>query len=249
MTHSKADNKLSDNPMDRRKLLANMMIVTDGVVAAGTVSACTSSGNGATSASTTPQTDSSKNARPNSPAEALAALKAGNERFATGNSEHPNQGIELRESFASSQAPWASVLGCADSRVAPELIFDQGISDLFVCRVAGNVDNPATVASMAYSVAVLSVGMFVVLGHSDCGAVKAAIDVANGEMEAGEFAVLTDLIEPAVTKVNPSLATGEPLTKTIKENAKVQSDGLPAASTIISDAVKADKLLIVPSCI
>lgn len=185
--------------------------------------------------------------RPTDPAQAFEALKAGNERFATGAPLHPNQGVELRKSFADSQDPFIAVLACADSRVIPEIIFDQGISDIFDVRVAGNIADPASVASLVYAVEVLGVDLITVMGHSNCGAVKAAIDVSTGKMAAGEFAPLTDAIQPAVKVAQPTSNKGDQLQKTIDANAKVQADALVAASPALAAAVEEGRLLIVPS--
>jgi carbonic anhydrase len=174
-------------------------------------------------------------------------LKAGNERFATGQPMHPNQSVELRESTAEDQNPFIGVLACADSRVIPELIFDQGISDVFDVRVAGNIADPASVASLVYAVEVLGVDLLTVMGHSNCGAVKAAIDASMGKLEAGEFAPLIDAIEPAVATAMPTSNSGEQLQKTIEANARVQAEALSSSSPALAEAVQAGRLTIVPT--
>ncbi|MDP6542219.1 MAG: carbonic anhydrase, partial [Phycisphaerales bacterium] len=105
----------------------------------------------------------------------LDKLLAGNERFVAGVSSSTNP-LELRASLAGGQSPFAAVLCCADSRIAPEIVFDQALGELFVCRVAGNVPTPEIIESLEYAVWQLSVSLVVVAGHSDCGAVTAALE-------------------------------------------------------------------------
>ncbi len=110
------------------------------------------------------------------PARALHELLAGNERFASGKPIHPDQDIHRRLELVSGQHPIAVVLGCSDSRVGPELIFDQGLGRIFIVRVAGNVASTMAEASIEYAVEHLGTRLVMVLGHDECGAVKAAID-------------------------------------------------------------------------
>ena len=118
--------------------------------------------------------------------EALARLKAGNQRFVASKLQHPRQDGKRRGELATSQHPFAIVLGCADSRTSPEVVFDQGLGDLFVLRVAGNVLNDETLGSIEYAVAHLGTPLILVLGHERCGAVKAAKETiaAKGEGRA-----------------------------------------------------------------
>src|SRR3982750_354603 len=117
---------------------------------------------------------------PNSnPVAAWKALKEGNERFVAGKPEHPSQSIEHRASLAEEQTPTAVVFGCADSRVAAEIIFDQGLGDMFVVRTAGHVIDSAVLGSIEYAVTVLDVPLIVVLGHDSCGAVKATLSAID----------------------------------------------------------------------
>lgn len=110
---------------------------------------------------------------------ALEYLKAGNARFVEGKATHPHQDVETRHTVAKGQAPFAIVLTCADSRLSPEVIFDQGLGDLFVLRVAGNIAEPGSMASVEYAVEHLGARLLIVLGHERCGAVKAAVDSAK----------------------------------------------------------------------
>ena len=137
-----------------------------------------------------------------SPAQAWKTLKEGNERFVAGRPEHPSQSIEHRESIAEEQQPTAVVFGCADSRVAAEIIFDQGLGDMFVVRTAGHVMDSAVLGSLEYAVTVLDVPLIVVLGHDSCGAVKAALAALDeGQMPTG---YVRDVIE----RVTPSVILG-----------------------------------------
>ena len=142
-------------------------------------------------------------AMPNtSPAKAWKALKEGNERFVAGRPEHPSQSIEHRASLAVAQRPTAVVFGCADSRVAAEIIFDQGLGDMFVVRTAGHVIDAAVLGSIEYAVGVLRVPLIVVLGHDSCGAVKATLDALDEGRVPGGF------VRDVVERVTPSIILG-----------------------------------------
>ncbi len=140
---------------------------------------------------------------PNSnPVSAWKALKEGNERFVAGQPEHPSQSVEHRASLAGGQQPTAVIFGCSDSRVAAELIFDQGLGDVFVVRTAGQAIDSAVLGSIEYAVGVLNVPLIVVLGHNSCGAVKATIDAINDGAIPGGF------IRDVVERVVPSILAG-----------------------------------------
>jgi len=136
------------------------------------------------------------------PGAALKQLLAGNARFVAGKSMHPDLGVERRRSLAGGQHPFATILGCADSRVAPELIFDQGLGDLFVIRVAGNVVDDMVLASIEYSVIHTGSPLVMVLGHERCGAVTAAVQALAGkddeENRDTKIGVLAEAIAPSV---------------------------------------------------
>jgi carbonic anhydrase len=137
-----------------------------------------------------------------SPATAWKALKEGNERFVAGTPEHPSQSVEHRASLATGQMPSAVIFGCADSRVAAELLFDQGLGDVFVVRTAGQAIDSAVLGSIEYAVVVLNVPLIVVLGHTSCGAVKAAIGaIDDGAIPAG-------FVRDVVERVAPSILLG-----------------------------------------
>lgn len=125
--------------------------------------------------------------------EGLNRLMQGNERYVQDKLEHPNRTLERRQSIISVQEPFATVVGCADSRVSPEIIFDQGVGDLFVVRVAGNVIGPLELDSILYSVIHLHSSVVIVLGHENCGAVDAVIKGNVRDIES-----VAELIEPAV---------------------------------------------------
>jgi carbonic anhydrase len=137
-----------------------------------------------------------------SPVTAWKALKEGNERFVAGQPAHPSQSIDHRASLASGQKPTAVIFGCADSRVAAELIFDQGLGDVFVVRTAGQAIDSAVLGSIEYAVTVLDVPLVVVLGHNNCGAVKAAIGAID------EGAIPGGFVRDVVERVAPSILMG-----------------------------------------
>lgn len=142
-------------------------------------------------------------AMPNtSPVTAWKALKEGNERFVEGMPEHPSQGALDRARLAASQKPTAVVFGCGDSRVAAEIIFDQGLGDMFVVRTAGHVIDSAVLGSIEYAVTVLDVPLIVVLGHDNCGAVKAAL----AALDEGQYP--TGYVRDIVERVTPSILLG-----------------------------------------
>lgn len=143
--------------------------------------------------------DRQRRPRPATPAEALAELQAGNQRFVTGTRIHPNQDAEHRAALAGSQLPFAVIFGCSDSRLAAELIFDQGLGDLFVVRTAGHTVGPEVLGSIEYAVTMLNTPLVVVLGHNSCGAVHAARDaVADGVRAAGHVRAVVEAVAPSV---------------------------------------------------
>ncbi|MGV0790407.1 carbonic anhydrase [Mycolicibacterium sp. XJ1819] len=179
-----------------------------------------------------------------SPVTAWKALKEGNERFVAGKPLHPSQGIEHRTSLAETQTPTAVVFGCGDSRVAAELIFDQGLGDMFVVRTAGHVIDAAVLGSVEYAVAVLDVPLIVVLGHDSCGAVKATLSALDDGVVPGGY--VRDIVE----RVMPSILLGrrDGLTRVDEFEARhVIETGvqLMARSTTISERIAAGDLAIV----
>jgi carbonic anhydrase len=136
------------------------------------------------------------------PATAWKTLKEGNERFVAGTPERPNQSVMHRASLVGGQQPIAAIFGCADSRVAAELLFDQGLGDIFVVRTAGQAIDTAVLGSIEYAVAVLGVPLIVVVGHSSCGAIKAAVGAIDEGSVPGGF------IRDVVERVAPSILMG-----------------------------------------
>ena len=179
-----------------------------------------------------------------SPAAAWTALKQGNERFVAGRPEHPSQSIEHRASLAVAQRPTAVLFGCADSRVAAEIIFDQGLGDMFVVRTAGHVIDSAVLGSIEYAVTVLHVPLIVVLGHDSCGAVKATLDALDKGQVPGGF------VRDVVERVTPSIMLGrrEGLTRVDEfETRHVVETGnqLLSRSSAIADRVERNQLAII----
>ncbi|WP_163805225.1 carbonic anhydrase [Mycolicibacterium anyangense] len=179
-----------------------------------------------------------------SPVTAWKALKEGNERFVAGKPEHPSQSIEYRASLASEQRPTAVVFGCADSRVAAEIIFDQGLGDMFVVRTAGHVIDSAVLGSIEYAVSVLNVPLIVVLGHDSCGAVKATLSALDGGQ------VPLGFVRDVVERVTPSILLGrrDGLTRVDEFEARHVTETaaqLMARSTAIADKINQGSLAIV----
>ncbi|MDG4803298.1 carbonic anhydrase [Micromonospora sp. WMMD980] len=138
---------------------------------------------------------------PATPDEALGELRAGNHRFVTGVPQHPNQDAGRRTAVAEGQHPFAVVVGCSDSRLAAEIIFDRGLGDLFVVRTAGHTAGPEVLGSVEYAVTVLGTPLVVVLGHDSCGAVQAAREaVRTGSAPAGHLGAVVDAVSPSLLR-------------------------------------------------
>lgn len=171
------------------------------------------------------------------PKEAMQRLLAGNERYITDRLEHPNRDQDRRDAIAAKQEPFAVIVGCSDSRVSPEILFDQGVGDLFVVRVAGNVVGPLEMDSIEYAVKVLHSVAILVLGHESCGAVDAVMKGQTADIEA-----VAELIAPAAEEAKQR--GGNNLLKTATEiNAKRMAHSL-LDSPLIAQLVKEQKLLI-----
>jgi carbonic anhydrase len=133
------------------------------------------------------------------PAEAWAALVSGNNRFVTGEYSHPNQDAIHRDSLTEGQTPFAVFFGCADSRVAAEIIFDRGLGDLFVVRTAGHVIDTGVLGSIEFGVQVLNIPLVVILGHDSCGAVSATVDaIRDGVLPGGYIRDIVERVTPSV---------------------------------------------------
>jgi carbonic anhydrase len=171
--------------------------------------------------------------------QALQRLMEGNDRFVAGQSIHPDQTNERRLALAGGQSPFAIVLTCSDSRVAPELFFDQGLGDLFVIRNAGNVLDDHVIGSMEYAVEHLHVPLIIVVGHEKCGAVTAA--VAGGEVP-GHLHSVTDDIAPAVEQSKN--LPGDKVDNAVRANAQRAAEILTHVEPVLKAAVGRTNLLI-----
>ena len=172
--------------------------------------------------------------------EIIDRLKTGNARFAADTPEHKKQDSRQREAIVSGQNPFAIILGCADSRIVPEHIFDTGLSELFVVRVAGNVANVSSIASIEYAVAHLGTKVIVVLAHENCGAVTAAV---KGGDNGHNINHLLSHLTPAIVDCGSNATVND----IAKKNALLTVQELTHRSSIISDAVKSGQLAIVPA--
>lgn len=171
-----------------------------------------------------------------SPDAALQQLLTGNQRFASNQLTSVGHDLAaLKNGTVDKQEPFAAVLACADSRVPVELVFDQTIGHIFVARVAGNIATSEIIASLEYGVAVLGVKALLVLGHSSCGAVKAAMKAGD---VPGQISALYAHLRQAVDRSDGNVD------KAIEANAKIQAELLSTSSTVIRDAVQADKLKV-----
>jgi carbonic anhydrase len=178
-----------------------------------------------------------------SPDAALDRLTKGNQRYVEGVSRRHDFRHE-REALTRGQNPYAGVLSCADSRIAPEYAFDTGRGDLFVCRVAGNLINDDVIASFEYAVSVLNTPLIMVLGHQACGAVDAAIkSIKSGTILPGHLPSLVTALAPAVKAALDQ--PGDNLDNAIRQNVVLTVDKLKTATPILSDAVEQKKLRIV----
>src|SRR6266851_7669166 len=171
------------------------------------------------------------------PDAALRELMDGNRRFMDGRPTAHEQDLAiLKLNTIEKQEPFAALLSCADSRVPVELVFDQTIGHLFVTRVAGNIVTPEIIASLEYGAAVLGTKVILVLGHADCGAVKATIQAKE---VPGQISALYPHIQPAIDQAGPNLEAAT------KANAKIHAGILRKSSTVIAGLLKANKLKVV----
>ena len=167
-------------------------------------------------------------------------LKIGNERFASGNPIHPHQSEKRRLEVAEGQKPIAVILTCSDSRVPPEIIFDQGLGDLFVICTAGNIVDDIVIGSIEFAVKNLGVKVIIVMGHENCGAVAATI---KGESEPGHINSIINAIRPAVESVKDQ--PGNLLENAVKVNVEVVVERLKSIKPILSGFIIEDNLKIV----
>lgn len=174
----------------------------------------------------------------------LDSLLAGNARFATGKLAHPHQHPIRREELAAGQAPPAIVLGCSDSRVSPTIVFDQGLGDLFVVRIAGNYADSGGIGSIEYAAEHLHASLLIVLGHENCGAVAAAVDsVTTGAPAPGHLEVIVKAIAPAVKRAQQQ--AGDLLENSIIENVRLNVERLKTSQPVLAGLVARSELRIV----
>ena len=184
------------------------------------------------------------------PEQALQELKSGNRRYLSGKTNHFEVDSVRREMTAvNGQKPVAIVLGCSDSRVPVEIVFDQGLAELFVVRVAGNVCATSELASIEYGIKYLGIPLVIVLGHSDCGAVKAAVDSAvNGSLLPGNLPTIMSKIAPAVAaarKSHPAEKGDQLVHSSAIANVWLSANDMLSNSSIVKEAVFSGKVKIV----
>ena len=170
---------------------------------------------------------------------ALAELKAGNEHHVRHQYQHPHETGARQRELTTGQHPHAEILSCSDSRVPPEIIFDQGLGDLFVVRVAGNVASDVEIGSLEYGAEHLQIPLLVVMGHENCGAVTAAV---QGGAEA-HVAALVNLIKPAVEKSRGQ--SGDAVANAVRTNVQMVVQQLRTSTPVLSELVAQGKLRIV----
>ncbi|TDE00288.1 carbonic anhydrase [Jiangella asiatica] len=218
-------------------------------VAAAVVAGCSSSAGGSPDDGEprgAPSSSATQDPALTSAEDAWARLVDGNDRFAAGTPRHPHEDEDHRASLVAGQHPIACVLSCADSRVAPELVFDQGLGDLFTVRSAGEVLDDAVVGSIEYAVEHVAVPLVVVLGHAGCGAVQATVDVVRGAPTPdGSIAALVTAIEPAVRAVATTIDDDAYLAACVAAQAQAAADALAEASPIVHEAVAAGRTSVV----
>lgn len=176
--------------------------------------------------------------------QALQMLMEGNQRYVEMKQRYPNQSVERRAEVAENQKPFASILSCSDSRVPAEIIFDQGLGDLFMVRVAGNILSEVLLASLEFSTKVLGTPLVMVLGHSKCGAVAATLDaVEKGWLPPGHLDSLVETIKPAA--ILSQNQPGKWLDNAIKANVLMTVGQLKSSAPILIELVREGRLKIV----
>ncbi len=225
----------SRRAMSRRRLIAGVSVAGLTLPLSGLLGAC---------ASDKDEQASTLQPPPKEPAEALERLLAGNKRFASGLPTRVGQDEARRVEVAKGQKPFVAIVGCVDSRVPPEIVFDQGLGDVFTARVAAGIANDDTVASIEFGVEEFKIPLLVVMGHQRCGAVNATIEAieAKATSAPGEIIKLVTAIKPAVdaTAGKP----GDHLDNAVRETSRL-SAAILAKSPVLSERVKANELMIV----
>jgi len=182
--------------------------------------------------------------------EALARLREGNQRFAAGESTFERGSPARRAALVTGQEPFAIILGCSDSRVPAELVFDQGFGDLFVIRVAGNIVAPSQVGSVEFAAALYGTRLVVVLGHSQCGAVIATLDELAGERksESRNVRSIVDRVRPSVETLLSGRAPRERedlVSQAVRANVRASVDHLRHGSEVLEDLIARRGVLVV----
>ncbi|MEU5724662.1 carbonic anhydrase [Micromonospora sp. NPDC047738] len=178
------------------------------------------------------------------PDEALRRLLRGNHRFVTGHGRHPHQSLDDLHRLAAGQHPFAVTVGCADSRVAPEVLFDQGLGDLFDNRVAGNIVDDLLLGSVEFAVEEFHSPLIIVLGHERCGAITATIDaIRSGGTAPGHIGMIVEALRPIVAPVLEQ--PGDPVDNAVRANVRAQVRGLVERSPIIAERVHQGVLRVV----
>lgn len=187
----------------------------------------------------------SNSSRPQTPPESWAALIEGNQRFVTDNPAHASQDFGLRSELAKEQKPFAALFGCSDSRLSAEIIFDVGLGDLFVVRNAGQVIAETILGSLEYAVEVLGVPLILVLGHDECGAIRATMNSAEGQaMPKGEF--IHNLVERIAPTVLAAKAKGlNQIDEITALHIKDTISELMSRSSLIAERIESGKLAVV----
>jgi len=183
----------------------------------------------------------SKEASSIGPEAAIAKLSEGNIQFVTGKSDHPNQKPDRVKLLAGGQHPFAVIVCCSDSRVSPEIAFDQGLGDIFIVRTAGHVVDSVALGSIEYAVEHLGVGLVVVLGHGKCGAVDATI---KGGKHSPNIEALVHAIKPAVDKAKEN-KKGDLLEDSVRANVEMTVEKLKTAPPVLAEFFEKGKLKIV----
>ena len=182
--------------------------------------------------------------RPWTPAEAWAKLARGNERFVAGQHWHPNQDAARRDSLVDGQTPIAVFFGCADSRVAAEIIFDRGLGDLFVVRTAGHVIDTGVLGSIEFGVAILDIPLVVILGHDSCGAVSATVEaIQNGVMPKGYIRDIVERVTPSVLAAHQAgMTTADEIeAEHVRHTLRLMTE----RSSLIAERVASGRLAVV----
>lgn len=172
--------------------------------------------------------------------QALKTLTDGNKRYASLKQKHPNQGLKRRAEVSKGQKPFAAIVGCSDSRIPPEILFDQGIGDIFVIRVAGNIVDDVALGSIEYAVDHLGTKLVVILGHSKCGAVTATVQ--GGEAH-GHIGSIVKAIIPAVKKAKGK--KGDLTDNAIRVNIDLVTKQVKTSAPILAKLVRAGKVKVV----